>query len=169
MLGFAARNPWIGGWQGGEQAGAAIDADHLELVSDQTAADQVAKKALPFGSTFADCQTKIDDLLLTVGAQAKDDQHRPPDSASPGAPGQYHAVQHQHPVVALERAGMKSANDRIELLGDQAYGGRADRAPEDRQQRFADPRFREGRLLRTDSPRTKHDRIIRSTCSGRRA
>jgi len=33
---------------------------------------------------------------------------------------------------------MKGGNDRIELIGNQAHCGRGDRAPEDRQQSFAD-------------------------------
>jgi hypothetical protein len=55
-----------------------------------------------------------------------------------GLARQHDAVEHQHPIVFLERARIEGCNHRIELLGDRAHRGRAHRPPEDRQQRLAD-------------------------------
>ena len=158
-----------GGRQRRQKAAAAIDADHLEAVAGEAAADQIAEKALPFGGALACRQAEIDHLLLAVGAQPESDQDRPPDRAGAGLAGQHDPVEHEHAVALFEGPGMKGGDHRIELFGHRAHRRGADRPPQDRQQRLADPRFREGRLLRTERPSTKQARIMRSSCSARRA
>jgi hypothetical protein len=107
----------------------------ISSVSPARPADQVAEKAFPFGGTLAGCQAEVDDLLFAVRPEPEGDQHRPPDGTGAGLAREHDAVEHQHAVVVLERARMKGSHHRIELLGDQAHRGRADRPPEDRQQR----------------------------------
>ena len=48
------------------------------------------------------------------------------------------AIEHQHPIALLERAGMKDGDHRVELLCDRAYRRRADRSSQDWQQRLAE-------------------------------
>src|SRR6266403_3771587 len=64
-------------WQGSEEAATAIDADHLEPLASEAAAEEVGEEALPFGGAFAARQAEVDDLLLAVGPKPKRDQHRP--------------------------------------------------------------------------------------------
>ena len=68
------RNGRIGGRQRGEQPGGAIEADHLEPVAGQPAADQVTQETLPFGGALALSQAEVDDLLLAVMPQSEGDQ-----------------------------------------------------------------------------------------------
>ncbi len=70
-----------GGRQCCQQPAAAIDADHLESLAGQPAADQVTEEVLPFGGALAPRQAEIDDLLLAVPTQAKSDQDGPSDRA----------------------------------------------------------------------------------------
>src|ERR1700732_460194 len=63
--------------QGGQEAGPAIDADHIETLAGKAAAEQIGEEALPFGRALARRQTKVDDLLPAVRAQAEGDENRP--------------------------------------------------------------------------------------------
>ena len=72
-----------GGRQGGQQARAAIDADHLEPVAGEAAADEIGEEALPFGGALALRQAEVDDLLLAVGPQPQRHQHRPAEAPAP--------------------------------------------------------------------------------------
>jgi len=58
-------------------------------------------------------------------------------------------IEHQHAAAILERAGVEGGNHGVELLGNLASRGQAQRSPKERQQRLA------------DSASTKHDRIMR--------
>ena len=55
--------------QGGEQARAAIDAEHLETLAGQPAAHQIAQELLPLGGALGAGQAEVDDLLLAIGAK----------------------------------------------------------------------------------------------------
>jgi hypothetical protein len=80
------RHAGVGGRHGGEQARTAIDADHLELICDRAAADEVAEEAFPLGRALARDQAEVDDLLPIIGTQAESNQHRPAARAV-GTPG----------------------------------------------------------------------------------
>src|SRR5262245_51817245 len=71
------------GWEGSDEALAAIDADHLEALADEAAVEQIGKKA-SLGGAFACRQTEIDDLLLVIRPQAQCDQYGPPERARTG-------------------------------------------------------------------------------------
>ena len=147
--------------QGGEQARAAIDAQHLEALASEATADKIAEKELPLGGALGGRETEVDDLLAAVGAQAQGHQHRPGERAGAGLALQHDAIQDQHPIVVLQRPLVEGGHGGIELLGHPADRARADRLAKDRQQRLA--------TLRVDRPSTKQARIRRSTSGARRA
>ncbi len=126
------RDARIGRREGGEQAGTTVDADHLEALADEAAADELAEKAFPFGRALALRQAEVDDLLPAVASQPEGDQHRPADGAGTSTACQHDAVEHQHAVLILERPRVKGGDHRIELLGHRAHRGGADRPSEDR-------------------------------------
>ena len=82
--------------QGGEQACAAVDADHVEGRAGKSSAVEIGEKLLPLGRAFAGGQAEVDDLLLAVGPEAEGDEHRTTDRAGAGLAGQHHAIEHEN-------------------------------------------------------------------------
>src|ERR1019366_2472591 len=70
--------------QGGQEAGPAVDADHVEALAGKAAAEQIGGESPPFGGAFAHRQAEVDDLLLAVGPQPKRNKHRPAECAGTG-------------------------------------------------------------------------------------
>lgn len=64
------RQVGIDGRERREQAGAAVDADHLEAGAVEAAAEQVAEAGLPLGGALGRGQAEVDDLLAAVGQEA---------------------------------------------------------------------------------------------------
>jgi hypothetical protein len=112
-----------------------IDAQHLQALAGQAAAHESAQELLPLGAALGRGETKVDDLLLAVGAQPQRDQHRPCERAGAGLALEHHAIEHQHAVLILEGAAMEGGDGGIELPGHGAHRGGTDRAAEDRQER----------------------------------
>jgi hypothetical protein len=54
--------------QGGEQAGAAVDAQHLQALADEAAAHEVAQELFPLRGALGAGQAEVDDLLPAVRA-----------------------------------------------------------------------------------------------------
>lgn len=162
--------------EGRQQAGAAIDADHVEPLAGEPAAVEVGEERLPFGGAFARRQAEVDDLLLAVGAQPQGHQHRPLERAGAGLAGKHHAIEHQRFVAVLQRPAMEGGHGGIERLGDLAHRRRADLAAEQGQQRLAhlaggQPKHEAGQDHPVDLPRAARigaDDLGRAVASGPR-
>jgi len=97
--------------------GQAVDAEHLETLAGQPAADQVADELLPLRRALGGRQTQVDALLLAVRAQAERDQHGPRQRAGAGLALEHHAIQDEHPVLILERPALEGGHGALELPG----------------------------------------------------
>jgi len=64
----------VGDGQGGEEARAAIDADHLEGLAFEAAAEEVGEEAFPLGGALGRRQAVVDDLLPAVGSEPEGNQ-----------------------------------------------------------------------------------------------
>ena len=73
-----------GCWQGGEQAGAAVDAQHFQALARKAAAHQVAQELLPLRGALGAGQAEVDDFLFAVRPQAQRHQDRPRQRAGAG-------------------------------------------------------------------------------------
>ena len=81
--------------QGGQEARAAVDADHLEPRAFETAAEEIGQEQLPLSRALGHRQAVIDDLLFAIGPQAQGHQDGAAERAHAGLAGQHHAVEHQ--------------------------------------------------------------------------
>ena len=123
--------------QGGEQAGAAIDTDHVEPLAGEAAAVKIGEELLPFGGALAPRQAEVDDLLLAIRTQPQSHQNRPAQRAGASLAGEHHAIEHQRFVAVLQRPAMERGHRGIERFGDLAHRAGAHRAAEQGQQRLA--------------------------------
>jgi hypothetical protein len=71
------RNVGQYGGQGGEQAEAPVEANHVEPFAGEPATVEISEELLPFGGAFACGQTEVDDLLFAVLTQSQSDEDRP--------------------------------------------------------------------------------------------
>ena len=125
--------------QCGDEALAAVGADHLDRLSGEPAAVQVGEEAFSRRGALAGRQAEVDDLLLAVRSDAERHQDRAPERAGAGLAGEHHAVEHEHGVDVLQRPAVEGGDGGIQGLGDAAHRGRADAPAEDRHERSGHP------------------------------
>ena len=147
--------------KGREQARAAIDAEHLQALAGQATTHEIAQEVLPLRGALGARQAEVDDLLLAVRPQAERDQHGSGQCAGAGLAPEHHAIQHQHAVEVPKWPAMERGDRGVELPGDGAHRGGADRPARMGNRALA--------TLRVERPSRKQARIRRSTSLARLA
>ena len=121
--------------QGGQEAGGAIDADHLEAPALKPPAEKIGQKLLPLGGAFGEGQAKVDDLLLAVRPDPQGHQHRALERPGPGLAREHHAVEHEYRILVLQRPAMEGGDRPVQGLGHLAHRAGADPSAEHRGER----------------------------------